>query len=80
MAGLLLVGVSLDILGGVGDQSVNEAVNHDILGDVVNPGDDQDDRQGAESTRVGIGAQGCRGESFFHIALSSIFQLRFVRS
>ena len=38
---------------------------HDVLGGVVNSCDDQDNRQGAESRGGGIGAQGCRGESFF---------------
>ena len=38
---------------------------HAVLGDDVNLGDDQDNRQGAESRGGGIGAQGCRGESFF---------------
>ena len=49
---------------------------HAVLGDDVNLGDDQDNRQGAESRGGGIGAQGCRGESFFfNIALGSIFQV-----
>ena len=42
---------------------------HDVLGDDVNLGDDQDNRQGAESRGGGIGAQGCRGESFFSYCL-----------